>query len=507
MDVALMFEIDGELDSSEVAGLKFLCRDHVPWKQLERVQDGRELFQRLEEQGLLEDDTLFVEELLLTIKRLDLLGSHLNTRGEEVESTIQRRGGSYAGISPYRKLLYELSEDVTDDNLSSLKFLSKLPRAKQGSCTSALDVLVEMEKREELGEDNVEPLAAVCEQFNKQLATRLREYAAQRAAGGDRRTPLPYQESSVHGYTDRSLTYPEMGPPSPPQQPRRLSSPEPRPMLSVPVSEEAQSLSIDAAPDTTPAPEEPDDTYSMNSRPRGYCLIINNFSFREAAKLQLKDRKGTDKDVESLTKVFSRLHFKVEERKDLRAEALLRAVEELGGRDHSALDAFVCCVLSHGEKGTVLGTDGREVRIRDITLPFTSSRCPSLARKPKLFFIQACQGQDMQRGYAPAGGGGREGVYEEDAGRIMPDAIPDDADFLLGMATVEDYKSFRNVTQGSIFIQELCRQLEDCCPRREDILTILTRVNHKVSSGVYLDHKQMPEPRYTLTKKLVLPLD
>ncbi|CDQ80501.1 unnamed protein product [Oncorhynchus mykiss] len=73
------------------------------------------------------------------------------------------------------------------------------------------------------------------------------------------------------------------------------------------------------------------------------------------------------------------------------------------------------------------------------------------------------------------------------------------------MATVEECKSFRNTKEGSIYIQELCKQLEWGADRGEDILSVLTRVNREVSRGVYRDSKQMPEPKYTLTKKLFLP--
>lgn len=38
----------------------------------------------------------------------------------------------------------------------------------------------------------------------------------------------------------------------------------------------------------------------------------------------------------------------------------------------------------------------------------------------------------------------------------------------------------------------------------DDILSVLTRVNRKVSNGIYKGYKQMPEPKYTFTKKLVL---
>lgn len=56
---------------------------------------------------------------------------------------------------------------------------------------------------------------------------------------------------------------------------------------------------------------------------------------------------------------------------------------------------------------------------------------------------------------------------EEDAGRLHAETVPWDADFLLGMATVPEYKSFRNTSTGSIYIQELCRQLKKSAERWE----------------------------------------
>ena len=71
---------------------------------------------------------------------------------------------------------------------------------------------------------------------------------------------------------------------------------------------------------------------------------------------------------------------------------------EIAFKDHTAYDCLVCCVLTHGVLGHVYGSDGRIVRIQQLTRCFSSSRCPSLAGKPKLFFIQACQGRDKQEG-------------------------------------------------------------------------------------------------------------
>ena len=39
-------------------------------------------------------------------------------------------------------------------------------------------------------------------------------------------------------------------------------------------------------------------------------------------------------------------------------------------------DAFVCCVMSHGEKGCVFGTDWERLCIDDITTTFNGVKCP-----------------------------------------------------------------------------------------------------------------------------------
>lgn len=124
----------------------------------------------------------------------------------------------------------------------------------------------------------------------------------------------------------------------------------------------------------------------------------------------------------------------------------------------------VVCVLSHGDMGSVYGTDKHQVSLRQLTLPFTSRSAPTLAGKPKMFFVQACQGTSFQMGCVPSHQRPcqEEEVkekLEEDAGPVKSETVPNDADFLLGMATVPNCKSFRSSTTGSIYIQELCSQL------------------------------------------------
>ena len=57
--------------------------------------------------------------------------------------------------------------------------------------------------------------------------------------------------------------------------------------------------------------------------------------------------------------------------------------------DHRNSDAFGCAILSHGDNGVVYGTDGI-LKVEDLCASFRADRCPTLAGKPKLFFIQVC---------------------------------------------------------------------------------------------------------------------
>nr|XP_055068329.1 caspase-8-like isoform X3 [Misgurnus anguillicaudatus] len=486
MDLQMLLEIDEDLEKGEVAQLKFLCTDLVQKKRLETVTDFKDLSQRLEEQELL-DDGLLIPELLITIRRLDLL-KILNTSKEQVERYLAH--DDCKRVSPYRKMLFQLSEDMTEENLRIVKFLSDLPKAKLETCTSFLDIIIEMEKQQKLGEENLDELKDILDKCDKQLADRIekfrntqrdREQALSCPVGG--RPPLQELSNREHfipNYPDSMGT--EMS------EPRRASF-----GLATDSHIEKQTITYDEK-----------DYYPISHRPVGHCLIINNYNFEMSKIQKLGNRKGTHTDKESLERVFKKMHFEITVKDDLTASEMLEVVKQFAEKDHSQMDIFVCCVLSHREKGAVFGVDGELVEIYELMQH--PAKCRTLANKPKLFFIQANQvGQKAM--WMADGPEQEEGTYEEDAQKVASYSIPIEADMLIGMATVEYYQSYRHTTEGSIYIQELCRQLEDLCPRKEDILSILTKVNYEVSNRTLKGYKQMPEPRYTLRKKLILPMD
>uniref|UniRef100_A0A8U8CKM6 Uncharacterized protein n=1 Tax=Geospiza parvula TaxID=87175 RepID=A0A8U8CKM6_GEOPR len=133
-------------------------------------------------------------------------------------------------------------------------------------------------------------------------------------------------------------------------------------------------------------------SYKMDGPHRGFCLIINNVNFHSS------QRKGSCKDAEQLERVFTWLGLDVRTYTDLTSREIINLMETWQRvPDHKDRNCFICCILSHGKSGAVYGTDDRLVSIRVLTSHFTAKRCPQLAAKPKLFFIQACQGDKIQR--------------------------------------------------------------------------------------------------------------
>ena len=100
-----------------------------------------------------------------------------------------------------------------------------------------------------------------------------------------------------------------------------------------------------------------------------------------------------------LKDVFEMLRFDVSVQLDKTASEIKELMAYFSTQvDHAAYNCFVCFILTHGKLGKVYGSDGATVDIMRLTSCFKGDTCPSLVGKPKLFFVQACQGTDKQTG-------------------------------------------------------------------------------------------------------------
>lgn len=265
--------------------------------------------------------------------------------------------------------------------------------------------------------------------------------------------------------------------------------------------------------------------YRMDARPCGQCLIINNVEFHPNSNL--KNRTGSDIDCARLEKRFKSFHFIVEVKRNLTSQAIRRELYALSQKDHTAFDCCVVIILSHGTEvnhnrfpGAIHGVDGPIVPVQNITNYFNGQNCPTLQGKPKIFFIQACGGDQKDIGFEvspdefePAAGGIDDHTDatpmspREELGKDSdePDArasLPTPSDILVSYSTFPGYVSWRDTQAGSWYVETLDNVLEEFAGY-DDLLTLLTMVTDRVSQisakGIF---KQMPGSFNFLRKRL-----
>lgn len=206
--------------------------------------------------------------------------------------------------------------------------------------------------------------------------------------------------------------------------------------------------------------------YSLDFPCMGHCIIINNKNFDRSTGMN--QRNGTDVDAANAMKVFSKLGYKVKIYNDQSVEQMKQILISASKDDHKNCASFICVLLSHGDEGIFFGTDG-SVELKYLTSLFRGNRCRSLVGKPKLFFIQACRGTDLDGG-----------VETDSTDDDQSTRIPVEADFFYAFSTAPGYYSWRNTMSGSWFIQSLCDMISKYGMELE-LQHIMTRVNHKVA--------------------------
>ncbi|XP_063951666.1 uncharacterized protein LOC129256981 isoform X1 [Lytechinus pictus] len=247
----------------------------------------------------------------------------------------------------------------------------------------------------------------------------------------------------------------------------------------------AQTATILQQQNPGPFPQLP--KYKMDRLPRGLCIIFNAENFTGS---KLDKRVGTEKDVEALRNTFqNNLRLKTLVKNDPTRQTYVDCLQEIARMDHSEYDCFVCVILSHGSKGCVYGTDGRQIQIDALTGLFRGEYVPSLLDKPKLFFIQACQGTDAQAAI--------------DIRQDAVTSLPNESDTLVSLSTVPGYSSNRSVSKGTWFISTLCSVINSHYKKHVDLLSMLTMVNYLLSTAADKEKKkQIGNPSHTLRKQI-----
>lgn len=244
------------------------------------------------------------------------------------------------------------------------------------------------------------------------------------------------------------------------------------------------------------------ETYNMNHLKRGKAYIFNHEHF--IPNLRLKTRTGSAKDRDNLYLRLRNLDFEVSLFNDLTYSELTTEIIKLADDDHSERDCVVIALMSHGDDGILYAKD-EQYEPERLWSHFTSDQCPTLAGKPKLFFIQACQGDRLDPGTTML-----PRMTETDGPGDVTYKIPTHADFMIAYSTVPGFYSWRNKTNGSWFVQALCHVLSER-GREEDLLSNMTTVARIVAIGFESNtpqysnmhqRKQSPCTTSLLTRKI-----
>ena len=140
---------------------------------------------------------------------------------------------------------------------------------------------------------------------------------------------------------------------------------------------------------------------------------------------------------------------------------------------------FACTFFSSG----ICGVSGDTISVEEIVSYFKEN--DDLLGKPKLFFIQAC----------------RAGVEDDKAGIDHEKTLcpPKSSDILVAYSTIYGKSSYRDIDNGSWFIQTLLKQIS-MHAYNEHLMDIMIMVNKKIATSGLEDKKQMPQQVSTLTK-------
>lgn len=228
-----------------------------------------------------------------------------------------------------------------------------------------------------------------------------------------------------------------------------------------------------------------DDVYPMERNPRGRCLIINNHNFTD----QKARRTGSQVDVHNIKQLFTELHFECEVRSDLTAKGmkdwLSRKAQE---EQQKAADCLVVVLMSHGDKDTIYGVDHKPLPLESIYAQFNNKNCPSLQRKPKLFFVQACRGGKSDKGtdkyVAPdmVGSGEIPGTSTSDCGALKrPKKLASWSDMYICYGTTPGYESYRNTATGTLYVSAVCKVFSQHAGSKH-LQKLLSLVSAEVSS-------------------------
>ncbi|KAM8904720.1 caspase a [Spinachia spinachia] len=250
------------------------------------------------------------------------------------------------------------------------------------------------------------------------------------------------------------------------------------------------------------------DTYpaDRNAIKNRVALLITNIKFTD----EKKNRNGAEKDEQNMENLMMELKYEVVKHRNLTAQAIDDALKEFA--KHPKLketDSVLVVLMSHGERGRVLGVDWKAERpdefpIDNIYKHLGPENCPALLNKPKIIIIQACRGGKEGAVLVRDGAGpplvSADDVVEEDIEHDNLYVVNKEKDFSSLLSSTPDAVSYRHTVHGSFLIQYVVEVFYTFA-HKDHIEELFRKVMQRFEDFTIQNKRQMAtKDRCTLTK-------
>lgn len=239
--------------------------------------------------------------------------------------------------------------------------------------------------------------------------------------------------------------------------------------------------------------------YNMNNEKRGIGLVININKY-SPNPMKLKEREWSKIDVINLTNTLKYLEFELILKENLTKSQIEKLLKELASRNYENFDCFLCVVMSHGNQDKIVTYDSQFISFDELMAPIKS--CPSLVNKPKLFFFQACRGENQMESEsrissATSSKSGQFIIQMTDPSSfpVQPSIqtikvktkLDEESDLLVFNSTLPKHYSYSiDTNEGTLFIKSLCDVLYEYAyknlPNNWSLAQMITKINEQVSN-------------------------
>ena len=189
--------------------------------------------------------------------------------------------------------------------------------------------------------------------------------------------------------------------------------------------------------------------YNMTASKHGLALIFNNETFK--CHERHEQRVGTARDEENIMRTCYYLGYCPIVFRQFSRREVIDLFEDLDSLiehfdNEMANDSFLCFFLSHGKEGEIVASDSKNIPIKRIERLAGESK--KLSSKPKIFFIQACQGSTMAEAI-------QDPFVREDGDGYRAKR----SDIYIFYASVSGETAYRNEVTGTWFVTAVCLTL------------------------------------------------